>query len=79
MARVSIPTNGLEIRRLRQIEGWNSTPFAKQVRISVGYLSRLESGERNASPEVLGRIAHALKVTIVDLSPARESAAIAAQ
>lgn len=67
MARVSIPTDGAAIKHHRQMAGWNSTPFAKKVGITVGYLSRLESGDRNASPAVLQRIAKALKVPMTAL------------
>ena len=70
--KVSIPTDGKAIRRLRQLGGHNSTPFAKEVGITVGYLSRLERGDRQASPAVLGRIARKLHVTVADLMPAKD-------
>lgn len=68
MARVSIPTNGLAIRRHRQLAGWNSTPFATHVGITVGYLSKLENGHCQASPGMLKRIADALGVKVRDLA-----------
>ena len=70
MAKVSIPTDGAAIKHHRQMAGWNSTPFATKVGITVGYLSRLEGGTRQASPAMLKRIADELGVPMATLMPA---------
>lgn len=73
MPKVSIATDGAAIRRHRQLAGWNSTPFANHIGITVGYLSRLEGGHRHASAAMLKRIADALNVPIVDLVAAKKT------
>jgi transcriptional regulator with XRE-family HTH domain len=67
MARPSIPTNGEAIRRIRQLAGWNLTPFAAHVGVNANYLSKLELGRGNASPAMLKKIADALGVKVRDL------------
>jgi transcriptional regulator with XRE-family HTH domain len=74
MSKESIPTNGPEIRKRRRLAGWNPTPFATQVGISPGYLSRLETGKRKASPATLKRIADALGAAMQELMPQDKAA-----
>lgn len=76
MARESIPTDGKAIQRARQLAGYSSGPFAKRVGISQPYLASIEAGRRNASPELLRRIADNLDKKIVDfVSPELRAAA----
>ncbi len=71
MPRRSTPTDGHAIRRYREQAGLGLVEFAEQVRLSHGYLSRIENGA-NASAPTLRRIAEALGVTVRDLVPAEE-------
>jgi len=62
-----VQPDGPEIRRQREQRGYGLRGFAKAARISHGYLSRIERGERNPQPEVMKRIAQVLDREIADI------------
>ena len=47
---------------LRERSGFTKSMLAREVGISVGTLHDIESGRRNASPEMIRRLAVALKI-----------------
>ncbi len=57
--------NGAAIRALRESRGWNLSKLAAAVGRHHSYVSRIETGERSGSPDVLVAIADALKVPLV--------------
>jgi XRE family transcriptional regulator, master regulator for biofilm formation len=60
--------SGLRVRRLREDAGLGLTQLADLASISKAYLSGLENGKKtDPSPQVVGRLAQALDVAIVDL------------
>jgi transcriptional regulator with XRE-family HTH domain len=65
MATVRIDTSELPIGQALKVErtiaGITSTRVASAVGISIGHLSRIESGERRASPELVERIRIAIR------------------
>jgi transcriptional regulator with XRE-family HTH domain len=48
---------GLRIRKIRDRKGISQKDLAKTVRISAGYLSQMELGERNIDATMLLKIA----------------------
>lgn len=62
------PTNGDAIKELRIAKGWRATRLAERLGISRYYLSNIERGERNGSPEVLHAIATLLEVPPIALT-----------
>lgn len=52
---------GSEIRRKREASGYNQADFARLVDLSPSWLSRIENGQANPSPDALRRIALAFK------------------
>lgn len=60
-----IDTTGLPIGRVLKVErtlaGVSLTRVAHAIDISIGHLSRIESGERTASPEQIERIRVAIR------------------
>jgi transcriptional regulator with XRE-family HTH domain len=56
--------NGLAIRHLRIKSGKKPGEFATDARISYSTLDNIENERKNASPEVLHRIAAALDVPV---------------
>lgn len=54
--------NGPAVQVIRELSGLNKTAFAERTQMSLGYLSRLESGARQPSNENLRKIASALRV-----------------
>lgn len=66
-------TTGDRIRQLREAAGFNQQAFAHQVHLSVGQLSRIETGRvKHPHTETLERIADELDVS-VDLLMGRVS------
>ncbi len=57
-------TNGAAIKALREAYGWQAKKFAAAVGISAPYYSRIETGDRQASPAVLRAIANTLGVPL---------------
>ena len=55
------------IKVWREYRGMTQQELAETARISVPYLSQLESGKRKGSLEVLTRIAKALKLSLDDI------------
>ena len=56
---------GRRVRNLREMRGLGLNELARTAKVSPGYLSQLESGQRdNPSVEVLHRLAAALNVTV---------------
>lgn len=52
-----------KLRRLRQLRGDNQAQFAERCKISSGYLSLIESGQRTTvSPAVFARLCDVLGV-----------------
>lgn len=56
--------NGLSVRHLRIKSGKKPGEFATAARISYSTLDNIENERKNASPEVLYRIAQALDVPV---------------
>jgi len=50
------------IRAWRKRKGLKLRELAAQAHVDIGHLSRVETGQREPSAELLGRIAHALSV-----------------
>lgn len=61
-------TNGSEIRRRRQMLGVKLGPFSERVGCSVKHMNNLENGNKQASPELLHRIAQALEVDVAAIT-----------
>lgn len=59
--------DGPLIRSLRRAAGHKQGEFAGMVRLHVNSLDNIERNRRNASPEVLHRIANALGVAYEEL------------
>lgn len=57
----SVQTRGDKIRRQREESGLGLTAFANRVGVSPSWLSRIERDKANPSPDVVRRIAVALK------------------
>ena len=58
---------GKNVRKARRLAGASQEQAASRMAISCRYLSEVESGRANASLHVLGEIAQALDVEVVDL------------
>ena len=60
-----VDTSGLPIGRALKVErvaaGVALTTVAQAVEVSIGHLSRIEKGERTASPELVERIRVAVR------------------
>lgn len=67
--------DGPLIRQLREESGTSLTRFAQEIRLSIGYLSKIEQGTSNPSPEVTARIARRLGVTIRNITQQADQAA----
>ena len=64
MSSTTTRQNGLSIRHLRIKSGKKPGEFATAARISYSTLDNIENERKNASPEVLHRIAGALDVPV---------------
>lgn len=60
--------NGTAVQVIRELAGLNKTAFADRTEMSLGYLSRLESGARQPSNENMRKIAAALRVPVEAIS-----------
>ena len=60
--------NGPEIRRRRQALGVKIGPFADRVDCSFKHLNNIENGHKQASPELLNRIARELSCDVEELT-----------
>lgn len=59
------------VRQAREARKMTQAALAKRARVSPGYMSEIESGQRNAPPKTLGRIAAALKIDVAMLERRR--------
>jgi DNA-binding XRE family transcriptional regulator len=59
--------NRYALTELRERSGYSKTSLARDAGVSLGHLTDIESGRRNPSPEVLTRLAAALKVPVLAL------------
>lgn len=55
---------GDELRRRRQVQGRTLREVSAQARVSLGYLSEVERGQKEASSELLASICSALDVPL---------------
>lgn len=60
--------HGAAIRAIREAVGISVSALAPRSGVSQGYLSRVELGEKNPSPETLRAIASALGVSLDAIS-----------
>ena len=60
--------NGGTVRRLREAYGIPQGKFAIDCNITPGYLSNIEAGRKQPSPEKMRRIAERLGVALDDIS-----------
>ena len=58
---------GEELRRLRQDQGRTLRDVSSAARVSLGYLSEIERGQKEPSSELLAAICAALKVPLSTL------------
>lgn len=58
---------GDELRRLRQDQGRTLRDVSSSARVSLGYLSEIERGQKEASSELLAAICSALDVSMASL------------
>lgn len=56
---------GEQVRAARETRGWSQAKLASQVGCSRPYISRVESGSRDVSIDVLRRL-----VSVLELDPA---------
>lgn len=56
--------NGAALRVIRERSGLSVTALAREAGISQPHLTNIEKGDRQASPEVISKLARALKVTL---------------
>ncbi len=64
MAAPKLPTNGAVIRAVRVAYGLKLAELARDLDISEGYLSRLETGKLDGSPHILRRVAERLNIPL---------------
>jgi transcriptional regulator with XRE-family HTH domain len=57
-------TNGPAVRVIRELMGIRHGQLARRIEIDPGYLTKIEAGSRQPSPEVTVRIANALGVSL---------------
>jgi transcriptional regulator with XRE-family HTH domain len=60
-------TVAVNVRRLRNQKGWTQEDLADRVGLSVRYLGQIERAQTSTTVTVLGRLAMALKVEVVEL------------
>src|SRR5690554_2043126 len=60
-------TVGEEIRKLRKENNLTLKQLAKETDLSYTYLSQIELGERNVSPEILSKLSRCLGVSKIYL------------
>ena len=57
---------GGTIRSLRQQQGLTLRALSKRAYVSIGHISEIERGDKNASPDVLESITGALQISTAD-------------
>lgn len=60
--------NGVAVQVVRELNSLTKTQLAERAGMSLGHLSRIESGARQASGDNMRRIADALRVPLEALS-----------
>lgn len=55
-------TFGVNLARLRRAAGWTQEELAHEAEVERAYISRLEAGKKNASIDMIERLAVALRV-----------------
>jgi transcriptional regulator with XRE-family HTH domain len=60
---------GANVRKLRQEAGLTQEELAFRSRIDLTYMGGIERGRRNPSLLVMGRIADALQVRLLEIVP----------
>jgi transcriptional regulator with XRE-family HTH domain len=65
---------GMKLKSLRALKGWTLADLAQRVDVSEAYLSRLESGERQASLAVLLSLVKAYDISLSTLFEPQEEA-----
>ena len=68
---MALTANGAAIKALRQAYGWRGTKFAAACGISHGHLFNVENGAKQASPELLRRIADTLGIPLAAITSDR--------
>ena len=61
------PIFAKNIKKLRKARGLTQEQLAFESEIDLTYMGAIERGKRNPSLLVMGRIAHALSVRVIDL------------
>lgn len=64
MTKATRKAIGTRIRSLRKQNGLTQVTFANMVNVERAYLSRIESGERNPSIDMVERIASGFGMTL---------------
>lgn len=64
-------SNGVELRRLRELKGMTLTEFAKQAGYTLTHVSLVELGKNNAGPRYLRAAAHILDCKISEITDGR--------
>lgn len=64
-------TNGVELRRRRELLGLTLTEFARQAGYTLNYASQIELGNCNGGPRFHREAARILKCEIEDISVPR--------
>lgn len=69
--------NGPAVRALREALGIRHGVFAREVRVSTGYLSNIEAGRKQPAPDVIRRMADRLSVSIDAITYPSQDEAVA--
>jgi transcriptional regulator with XRE-family HTH domain len=76
MASLSVMRcNGAALRIIRERSGLSVSALAKEVGISQPHLTNIERGDRQASPDVMVKLASALKIELPAILADPEQAA----
>ena len=60
-------TLGEELRRTRQAQGRSLRDVAGEAQVSLGFLSEIERGQKEASSELLNSICQALELSLFEV------------
>ena len=55
------------IKKLREIKGWNKSDLARACNVDQSYISRIEKADRHIGLESIEKIAEAFKVQVYEL------------
>lgn len=69
--------NPAALQALRQRSGWSVSKFAVAVQTTHSHISNIEAGRRQASPELILRMAQVLDVPLMALISDRAPEAVA--